>query len=99
MKVRVLREAEEEIGAAADFYAREASVVAARFLGEVDAALERIARHPRSYARVDRRFRGCVLGRFPYTMIYTIAEQEVMVLAMAHQSRRPGYWRDRLPAQ
>jgi plasmid stabilization system protein ParE len=43
-------------------------------------------------ARGERRF---VLDRFPYTILYRVREDEVFVTAIAHQSRRPGYWRRR----
>lgn len=39
--------------------------------------------------------RRWLLTRFPYSLIYTIAGDEIRVLAVAHYSRRPGYWRGR----
>ena len=36
-----------------------------------------------------------ILRRFPYTIHYEVAGTEVIVLAVAHQRRRPGYWQDR----
>jgi len=36
-----------------------------------------------------------MIKRFPYSLIHTIADDEIRVLAVAHQSRRPGYWRQR----
>lgn len=98
MKVRVLREAEAEISEAAAHYGREAPTVVARFFAEVDQALARIAARPRAYAPIDRRYRGCIVGRFPYTIVYEVGAAEIEVLAFAHQRRRPGYWRERLKA-
>ena len=99
IKLRVLREAEQEIDEAASFYVREAPGVVGRFFAEVDGALQRLTERPLAYASVDRRFRGCLMNRFPYTVIYEVAEAEIVVHAFAHQSRRPGYWRDRKPEQ
>ncbi|MEY2341971.1 hypothetical protein AB4090_07650 [Acidithiobacillus sp. IBUN Pt1247-S3] len=36
-----------------------------------------------------------IMKHFPYSIIYTLAAQEIQVLAVAHQSRSPGYWRKR----
>jgi plasmid stabilization system protein ParE len=41
-----------------------------------------------------RRFR---LSRFPYAIVYRVLSDRVDVIAVAHQSRREGYWQDRLP--
>jgi len=35
------------------------------------------------------------LTRFPYSLIYTESGDEIRILAVAHHSRRPGYWRGR----
>lgn len=35
------------------------------------------------------------LRRFPYSIIYQLKPDEIRVIALAHQSRRPGYWRGR----
>lgn len=32
------------------------------------------------------------LGRFPYTLVYRVQGQTITVFALAHQSRKPGYW-------
>jgi plasmid stabilization system protein ParE len=35
------------------------------------------------------------LGRFPYTLVYRVYGDVVIVIALAHQSREPGYWQGR----
>ncbi len=40
--------------------------------------------------------RRCRLSRFPYGLIYTIDNGDVLELAVAHLHRRPDYWRERL---
>lgn len=32
------------------------------------------------------------LTKFPYTLVYRVVDGEITVLAVAHQSREPGYW-------
>jgi cell division protein FtsL len=40
--------------------------------------------------------RKLVVNRFRYVLITAIVESALMVIAVAHTSRAPGYWRDRL---
>jgi hypothetical protein len=37
-----------------------------------------------------------LLKRFPYDIVVRELPEEIIVVAVAHQSRRPGYWQDRL---
>lgn len=39
-----------------------------------------------------------ILRRFPYSILYTLDNDVVLVIAVAHQRRRPGYWRRRVQA-
>lgn len=36
-----------------------------------------------------------LLRRFPYSIVVRESDDEILVIAVAHQHRRPGYWRDR----
>jgi hypothetical protein len=36
------------------------------------------------------------LNRFPYSLLYHHADDEIFVLAVMHHSRNPDYWKDRL---
>lgn len=40
-------------------------------------------------------FRRAVLRRFPFSLIYSEEPTEIVIIAVAHQKRRPGYWRGR----
>ncbi len=42
------------------------------------------------------RVRSYVLNGFPCTIYYVIRDDAILVVAIAHQSRRSGYWRKRL---
>jgi plasmid stabilization system protein ParE len=75
--------------------------LAARFLDEIDAVSSALARAPRSFPRllglpIDLEVRRAFLRRFPYALVYYEMAGEVRVLAVAHTSRRPGYWLDRV---
>jgi hypothetical protein len=36
------------------------------------------------------------VGNFPFHLVYRLSGSVLRVIAVAHTSRRPGYWRDRL---
>jgi plasmid stabilization system protein ParE len=97
VKVSLASEAEQDLVEGARFYAREAnSELSHAFINE----FERSAALLRGQPRIGAVWRGPVrrlpLRRFPYSIIYYLRETEVRVLAVAHQSRKPGFWRGRL---
>lgn len=96
MTVRFLRPAREEFLGAIDFYEREAPGLGAEFLEDLDHALEMIASTPRLGAPFEENTRRVLLRRFPYSIIYDLEDDSILVVAVAHQRRRPGYWKDRL---
>jgi toxin ParE1/3/4 len=93
---KVSVEAERELIDAAVFYAREANAdLAVAFIDEFERALGVLCAHPGLGSVWRGSARRFPLRRFPYTIIYLVKLDEVRVIALAHQSRRPGYWRGR----
>jgi plasmid stabilization system protein ParE len=88
--------AEEEMRAAAAYYEAQVPGLGQEFLREVQRAIERIAEHPRSGTLVHGEVRRCLVGRFPFGILYRLDPEETVVLAVMHLRRRPGYWQDRL---
>lgn len=64
-----------------------------RLLDEFQAALRFLQEFPSAMASKDGIQRIPVRG-FPYVLVFDPATNRV--LALAHTSRRPGYWRERL---
>lgn len=99
MKLRVLSTAEAEATEAACWYDDQSIGLGELFLAEYAAALSAVEFDPLQFGLLETepagRFRRCILRRFPYAVIFEILPNEVLVLAVAHSSRRPGYWRDR----
>ena len=70
--------------------------LSARFRSAVDVVLARIAADPDSLPQVGGGFRRVRVQRFPYVIFFKLLDpQTVGVYAVAHTSRRPGYWRRR----
>lgn len=89
-------EAEDELAEAVAFYAEQASAsVAMAFLAEFTRAARIVAANPGLGTRTSRERRLFPLHRFPYSLIYRAEDEGVRIGAVAHHSRRPGYWRTR----
>ena len=86
--------ASEELQEAHFWYKERSPLSAAAFASEIEVAILRIARAPLRYPTSDgtRRFQ---LRRFPYTVVFEISKVGIVVLAIAHHKRHPGYWRER----
>jgi plasmid stabilization system protein ParE len=79
------------------FYGRASVALAIQFMDELDAAIARIAAAPQMWSPHLHGTRMCRLRRFPYHVVYAEGVAAVLVVAVAHNRRRPGYWRHRLP--
>ena len=80
---------------AADYYVRESPGLGSAFLDEVDRGLDRIRAYPYATAEVARGIRKSVLARYSYTLVYEVRDDAIRILAIAHQRKRPYYWRGR----
>ncbi|MHB8873260.1 MAG: type II toxin-antitoxin system RelE/ParE family toxin [Myxococcaceae bacterium] len=94
-KLRVLRAAAGDARAAWRWYRERDPEAADVFLAEYDAALQRIADAPDRWPAFVAGTRRCLLHRFPYSVVYRVGAEFVDVVAVAHQRRRPGFWRAR----
>lgn len=89
-------DAESEFEAAADFYDEREEALGDEFSEEVFATIDRILQFPDSWPRSSYRTRRCLCNRFPYSVIHRHTDTEITIYAVAHQKRKPGYWKERL---
>ena len=99
MKVRYHPDARAELSAAAEWYEERRPMLGRDFQTEVRRAEALIADQPAAWPRWPgvlinnvRRFK---LTRFPYCLAFQVTGDGVAVIAVAHQSRAPFYWRAR----
>ena len=85
----------QELREATAFYGKESPALGNAFLDEVEHALTQIRMLPHSCPLLSRTVRKKVLRRFPYNVLYSVHSEEIRVLAIAHQKRRPFYWHGR----
>ncbi len=92
MKPRFLASAEQEFIDASNYYASENLWLVKELEREIDRALEYLCVYPQSAALIDAVHHSYKLHRFPYCLIYRVEGDEIVVVALAHSARRPGYW-------
>lgn len=93
---RFLTPAEEEMTEAALFYEAASSQLGSDFLDDVQRAIDGLCNYPLAGERLTSDLRRTLLHRFPFTLIYSLEENVIVIIAVAHESRRPGYWKSRV---
>jgi toxin ParE1/3/4 len=93
---RFLLPAEEEMTEASQFYEAASTGLGTDFLDDVQRVLDAVRESPLLGAGVGGKFRRVLLHRFPFGIIYSVEADTILVDAVAHQRRRPDYWRSRL---
>lgn len=97
MRVKFHPEARQDLREGKAFYRQRSPIAGLAFAKEVAAAVSRIAAAPLRYAEGDHGTRSFSFPwRFPYSLVYKIVESRIVIIAVAHHSKEPGYWRDRL---
>ena len=62
---------------------------------ELNMLVDFVRRYPQQSATHMLQTRRAVFGKFPFAIIYRDMLDEIQIIAVAHTSRRPGYWRRR----
>jgi len=96
MKIRFLTPAEFEMFEASVYYETQATDLGDNFLDIIEEATNEIAQNPRIWPKIYQGVRRRLVRRFPYSVLYCIHADEVIVVAIMHQKQRPNYWIDRL---
>ena len=94
-RVSIHRSAEQELNEAAYYYSQESHGLGSTFLDELERTIDRIVDHPEAGPLVEETVRRRLVPRFPYAVLYSVREDEVRILAIMNQKRRPFYWRGR----
>jgi plasmid stabilization system protein ParE len=96
MKIRYLAIARTEIREAADYYAAISPDLGKAFRLELRQLMRLVTTMPHAWPVSGEGTRKCLLTGFSYMVIYAPLPGELLVLAVGHQHRQPGYWRERL---
>ena len=97
---RILQEAEAELLAATHWYEDRQEGLGTDFYQQVLKTMRVVGNEPQRFsvyegAKLRRKLRRALVERFPYTVIFEIRESEILIVAIVHTSRRPGFWQSR----
>jgi plasmid stabilization system protein ParE len=99
-KVRALEEAQAEYLDRLRHYRASGRELARDFRTQFREQLAQARRFPESFPRVQRvasfNVRRFLLDRFEHAVVYVLLDEEIVIIAVHHQRRRPGYWKPRL---
>lgn len=96
MRVKLHPDARAELRAARTWYNERSPLSAIAFAQTVQNAISRITEAPSTFPLADHGTRKFVLQRFPFNIFYLPRQTELVIVAVAHQKRRPGYWSSRV---
>lgn len=88
-------EALNEYAEAVKHYTEQRVEVAQAFINAIEDAVYRIRESPTRYPASDEDTRRYMVRRFPFGVFYTIEQDYILILAIVHCSREPGYWKNR----
>jgi len=93
--LRFHEDALAEFAAQAGYYEAKSKGLGEKFTNEVEAATEIARKFPEMGAPFKYKTRRVFPKRFPFSIVYRIFDQEIIIIAVAPDARKPGYWRSR----
>ncbi|MGL1892019.1 MAG: hypothetical protein OCD02_10350 [Spirochaetaceae bacterium] len=96
MKVNFLRVSELELNDAVSYFNEQSEGLGFEFANEVKRTIKRILDFPEAWANLSLNTRRARTNRFPYGVIYSHTEDELLILGVMHLHRDPEYWKDRI---
>ncbi len=98
-KIIFLPQAEQEMNEAAIFYDKHRQGLGREFLSMIKKGTDAISINPTAYPIQRNGFRRILVGRFPYGILYSDEEKQIVVIAVMHLHRAPDYWIRRVSEQ
>jgi toxin ParE1/3/4 len=95
-KLIFLAAAESEVAFAAQFYNRQQENLGKRFVCAVEEAAARVKVDPLLYPVADGNVRRCLVRTFPFCILFRVGKSRVIIVAVMHLHRKPGYWIERV---
>ncbi len=92
MKLRVLELAYLEIEDSKEYYNLQQEKLGDRFKKEIQKSIDIILTSPELYPEIETDLRRCLMHKFPYAIFYTIDDETIVILSIAHQRRKPYRW-------
>ena len=85
-----------ELQEAINYYEELQSGLGLEFVREIFSTIQRIIHFPEAWSNLSMNTRRCLSNRFPYLVIYQITEDEIFIIAIMQQNKKPDYWKKRV---
>ena len=95
MRIEFTEPATIELDDAIEYYELQLTGLGKKFFSDVIETLELISKFPQLFTQNSDNTRKAVLRKFPYNLIYSLLNNNIYIIAVAHQNRAPEYWIDR----
>jgi plasmid stabilization system protein ParE len=96
LEVEILPPAEDDFEQSYVWYRARSSDAADRFRAAIRQAIDRVCSDPQLGIKVDEKHRFYRLKKsFPFHLVYRNEQTKLVIVAIAHHRREPGYWRGR----
>ena len=96
MNIRFLSFADREVEDAVRWYEEQDESLSRLFLDELDRIVRLIRLYPLIATQVEPEIRRFLFAHFPYSLVYGIDHETIVIIAVAHQHQKPRYWADRI---
>jgi hypothetical protein len=96
MQIYFTEPAAIELADAFDFYEIQLRGLGKEFITELEETVQLISKFPELWSENSKHTRKAVIKRFPYNLVYSVYNNKIHIIAVAHQNRNPEYWIDRL---
>ncbi len=89
-------EAEKDLLSIVEYYEECQIGLGLRFSKELYVTIDRICKYPLAWKMIDLKTRRCLMSRFPFGVLYRIVDNRIIIMAIMHLHRKPGYWKNRI---
>ncbi len=94
---RVIPTAEYDLESALSwYYDQGGQSLRKRFFNAYEQVRDKVCTNPEIFSFSYKNYRGARFKKFPYKIIYKIRDDDIFVLAIAHDKRHPDYWKHRI---
>ena len=89
-------DAEAELSEAIEYYENVEPGLGQDFAFEVNLAIQRAIAYPRAWVVLEGEIRRSLVRRFPFGILYSEEGDGILIVAVMHLHRDPGYWKSRI---
>lgn len=86
----------KEIKSSYQWYQNQTDGLGQDYLSELESSFQTIRELPNTWPKFQNGFRRFLLSKFPFSVIYQSSENTIFIIAVMHNSRKPGYWNQRI---